>query len=98
MEVVAEAGDGPAALAAYQSTGPTSPCWTCACPTSSGAELITQIRKRDPAGPHHRADQLRRRRGRVPGRAGRRPGYLLKGTFPDGMLEEAIRTVHAGRR
>ncbi len=24
-------------------------------------------------------------------------GYLLKGTFPEGILEEAIRTVHAGQ-
>jgi two-component system, NarL family, response regulator len=30
-------------------------------------------------------------------RAGAR-GYLLKGTFPDGILEQAIRSVHAGHR
>jgi DNA-binding NarL/FixJ family response regulator len=98
MEVVAEAGDGPSALAAHAAHKPDITLMDLRLPDISGAELITQIRKQDPLArfiilTSYDADEDVFRAIQAGAH-----GYLLKGTFPEGILEEAIRTVHAGRR
>lgn len=98
LEVVAEAGDGPAALAAFEAHRPDVTLLDLRLPDTSGIDLIGRMRERDPAArilvltsfdgdeDVFRAIQ-----------AGAR-GYLLKGAMPEGLLEQAIRTVHAGGR
>ena len=98
MEVVAEAGDGPGALAAYVEHRPDVTLLDLRMPDVSGAELITQIRRHDPGAKvivltSYDADEDIFRAVQAGAR-----GYLLKGTLPDGILEAAIRTVHAGGR
>jgi two-component system, NarL family, response regulator len=98
MEVVAEAGDGPGALAAYDAHRPDVTLLDLRMPDVSGAELITQIRGRDPEAKilvltSYDGDEDIFRAVQAGAR-----GYLLKGTLPDGILEEAIRSVHAGYR
>jgi two-component system NarL family response regulator len=98
MEVVAEAGDGPAALAAWEAHRPDVTLLDLRLPDVSGAELITKIRQRDPAAKilvltSYDADEDIYRAVQAGAR-----GYLLKGTLPDGVLEAAIRAVHAGQR
>jgi DNA-binding NarL/FixJ family response regulator len=98
MQVVAEAGDGTAAIAAFAAHQPDITLMDLRMPGGpSGPETIAQIRATTPQaaiivittydadGDVYRAVQ-----------AGAR-GYLLKGTFGEGMLE-AIRHVHAGGR
>jgi two-component system NarL family response regulator len=97
MQVVGEADDGPAALTAFAEKRPDVTLLDLRMPGMHGADVIAGIRKLDPdakvlvltsydAGEDvYRAMQ-----------AGA-SGYLLKGTFADGILE-AIRTVQAGRR
>ena len=98
MEVVAEAEDGASAIAAYQKHRPDVTLLDLRLPDLSGAEVITRIRQ---ATPQARIIVLTSYDGdedvyrAVQAGAS---GYLLKGTFPDGLLEQAIRTVHAGRR
>src|SRR5688572_24479798 len=98
MEVVAEAGDGPAALAAWEAHRPDVTLLDLRLPDVSGADLITRIRQRDPAAKilvltSYDADEDIYRAVQAGAR-----GYLLKGTLPDGVLEAAIRAVHAGQR
>src|SRR5215213_4732010 len=98
MEVVAEAGNGPEALEAHASYRPDVTLVDLRLPDISGAELITQIRQRDPRArfiilTSYDADEDVFRAIQAGAH-----GYLLKGTFPEGILEEAIRTVHAGQR
>ena len=97
MQVVAEAGDGPAAIAAFAAHQPDITLMDLRLPGMSGPETITQIRARAPQAAiivittyDADADVYRAVQ------AGAR-GYLLKGTFTEGMLE-AIRHVHAGGR
>jgi len=97
MQVVAEAGDGPAALAAFAAHQPDITLMDLRLPGMSGPETITQIRARAPQAAiivittyDADADVYRAVQ------AGAR-GYLLKGIFGEGMLE-AIRHVHAGGR
>jgi two-component system, NarL family, response regulator len=98
MEVVAEAEDGPGALAAWEAHRPDVILLDLRLPDVSGADLITQIRQRDPAAKilvltSYDADEDIYRAVQAGAR-----GYLLKGTLPDGVLEAAIRAVHAGQR
>jgi DNA-binding NarL/FixJ family response regulator len=98
MEVVGEAADGPGALAAYAAHRPDVVLLDLRLPGVTGAGLITQLRELDPAAriivlTSYDADED----VFAAIQAGAR-GYLLKGTFPDGILEEAIRRVHGGRR
>ena len=98
MQVVAEAGDGPGALAAWEAHRPDVTLLDLRLPDVSGAELITEIRRRDPAAKilvltSFDADEDIFRAVQAGAR-----GYLLKGTLPDGILESAIRAVHAGGR
>lgn len=98
MEVVGEASDGPSALAAYAAHRPDITLMDLRMPDTSGAALIAAIRKDDPQArvivlTSYDADEDIFQAVQAGAR-----GYLLKGTFPDGILEEAIRTVHAGRR
>jgi two-component system NarL family response regulator len=98
MEVIAEAGNGPEALAAHAQHHPDVTLMDLRLPDIGGAELITQIRKNDPQArfiilTSYDADEDVFRAIQAGAH-----GYLLKGTFPEGILEEAIRTVHAGRR
>jgi DNA-binding NarL/FixJ family response regulator len=98
MEVVAEAADGASAVAAFARHRPDVTLLDLRLPDQPGAQVIAGLRKLDPGAKVivltsfdgdediYRAIE-----------AGAR-GYLLKGTFPDGILEEAIRTVHAGSR
>jgi two-component system, NarL family, response regulator len=98
MEVVAEAADGPSAMAAYQQHRPDVVLLDLRMPDVNGADLIKQMRVHDPEAKvivltSYDADEDIYRAVHAGAR-----GYLLKGTLPDGILEEAIRTVHAGRR
>src|SRR4051812_14599539 len=98
MEVVAEAADGPSALAAFDQHHPDVTLLDLRLPDMGGAQVITEMRKRDPQAKvivltSFDADED----VFLAVRAGAR-GYLLKGTFPEGILEEAIRSVHAGNR
>ena len=98
MEVVAEAGDGPSALSAYETLRPDVVLLDLRLPDVSGAVLIGQLRKLDPAVrilvlTSYDADEDIFQAVQAGAQ-----GYLLKGTLPDGLLEQAIRTVHAGRR
>jgi DNA-binding NarL/FixJ family response regulator len=97
MEVVAEAGDGQAGINEYLQHRPDITLMDLRMPGISGPETIAQIRARHAAAAiivittyDADADVYRAVE------AGAR-GYLLKGTFTEGMLE-AIRTVHAGGR
>jgi two-component system NarL family response regulator len=97
MEVVAEAGDGLSAIAAYEQHRPDITLMDLRLPGMSGPEIISEIRKRSPTAniiviTTYDADEDVYRAVRAGAR-----GYLLKGTFAEGMLE-AIRHVHAGRR
>ena len=98
MEIVAEAADGPSTLAAFDQHRPDVILLDLRMPDVNGADLITQLRTRDPGVKvivltSYDADEDIFRAVQAGAR-----GYLLKGTLPDGILEEAIRTVHAGRR
>ncbi len=97
MEVVAEAGDGLSAIAAYEQHRPDITLMDLRLPGMSGPEIISEIRKRSPTAniiviTTYDADEDVYRAVQAGAR-----GYLLKGTFAEGMLE-AIRHVHAGRR
>jgi two-component system NarL family response regulator len=98
MEVVAEAGDGPAALAAYAEHKPDITLLDLRLPGMSGPEVLAALRQRDPEAvvivlTSYDADEDVYRAVQAGAR-----GYLLKGTLPDGVLEAAIRKVHAGQR
>jgi two-component system NarL family response regulator len=98
MEVVAEAGDGPAALAAYAAHKPDITLLDLRMPGMSGPEILVELRKRDPNATvivltSYDADEDVYRAVQAGAR-----GYLLKGTLPDGVLEAAIRKVHGGQR
>jgi DNA-binding NarL/FixJ family response regulator len=97
LEVVAEAGDGMAAIAAFAAHQPDITLMDLRMPGQSGPETIAQIRATTPQAAiivittyDADADVYRAVQ------AGAR-GYLLKGIFGEGMLE-AIRHVHAGGR
>ncbi len=97
MEVVAEAGDGPAAIAAYTAHKPDITLLDLRLPGMDGPQIITVIRQADPGAKiiiltTYDADEDVYRAVQAGAR-----GYLLKGTFAEGILE-AIRNVHAGRR
>jgi len=98
MEVVAEAGDGPAALAAYAEHKPDITLLDLRLPGMSGPEVLTALRQQDPEATvivltSYDADEDVYRAVQAGAR-----GYLLKGTLPDGVLEAAIRKVHGGQR
>jgi DNA-binding NarL/FixJ family response regulator len=98
MEVVAEAEDRASTLAAHAAAHPDVILLDLRLPDVHGAELITLIRERDPQAKiivltsFDASEDIFRAV-----KAGAR-SYLLKGTFPDGILEQAIRSVHAGHR
>jgi two-component system NarL family response regulator len=97
MEVVGEASEGQSAIAAYEQHRPDITLMDLRLPGMSGPEIITEIRKRAPGAniiviTTYDADEDVYRAVQAGAR-----GYLLKGTFAEGMLE-AIRHVHAGRR
>jgi two-component system NarL family response regulator len=97
MEVVAEAGDGPAAVAAYAAHKPDITLLDLRLPGMDGPQIITVIRQSDPGAKiiiltTYDADEDVYRAVQAGAR-----GYLLKGTFAEGIME-AIRNVHAGRR
>ncbi len=97
MQVVGEADSGPAALAAFWEQRPDVTLLDLRLPGMHGAEVIAAIRKQDPEAKvlvltsYDAGEDVYRAM-----QAGA-SGYLLKGTFADGILE-AIRTVQAGRR
>jgi two-component system NarL family response regulator len=98
MEVVGEAADGPAALAAYDAHHPDVVLLDLRLPGMTGPEVITALRQRDPEAKiivltSYDADEDVYRAVQAGAR-----GYLLKGTLPDGVLEAAIRKVYAGQR
>jgi two-component system NarL family response regulator len=97
MEVVGEAGDGHAAVAAYAQHKPDIMLLDLRLPGMDGPETIAVVRKSDPDAriivvTTYDADEDVYRAVQAGAR-----GYLLKGTFAEGMLE-AIRNVYAGRR
>ena len=98
MEVVAEAEDRQSTLAAHAASKPDVILLDLRLPDVHGAELIALIRERDPQAKiivltsFDASEDIFRAV-----KAGAR-SYLLKGTFPDGILEQAIRSVHAGHR
>jgi DNA-binding NarL/FixJ family response regulator len=95
MRVVAEAADGDEAVAAFARAAPDITLMDLRLPRKSGPEAIAEIRK---IAPRAHIIVLTTYDGDVDVfravQAGAR-GYLLKGTFPEGMIE-AIRNVHAG--
>jgi two-component system NarL family response regulator len=98
MEVVAEAGDGPEALAAFTQHRPDITLLDLRLPGMSGPEIITAMRALEPTAAvivltSYDSDEDVFRAVQAGAR-----GYLLKGTFPEGILEAAIRKVHAGQR
>src|SRR5688572_23211258 len=98
MQVVAEAGDGQTALAAYTQHRPDITLLDLRMPGMSGPEVLIELRKIDPTATvivltSYDADEDVYRAVQAGAR-----GYLLKGTLPDGVLEAAIRKVHAGQR
>jgi two-component system NarL family response regulator len=98
MVVVAEAEDRASTLAAHAAAHPDVILLDLRLPDVHGAELIALIRERDPQAKiivltsFDASEDIFRAV-----KAGAR-SYLLKGTFPDGILEQAIRSVHAGHR
>lgn len=97
MEVVAEAGTGPDAVAAFLAHRPDITLLDLRMPGMSGPDVIAQICKQVPEAQiivvtSYDADEDVFRAVQAGAR-----GYLLKDTFTEGMLE-AIRNVHAGRR
>jgi two-component system NarL family response regulator len=97
MTVVAEAGDGETGVTAYATHKPDITLLDLRLPGMDGPATITVIRKSDPDAriivlTTYDADEDVYRAVQAGAR-----GYLLKGTFAEGMLE-AIRNVHAGRR
>ena len=97
MKVVAEAGDGPGAVSAYAEHKPDVMLLDLRLPGMDGPEIINVIRKTDPDAKiiivtTYDADEDVYRAIQAGAR-----GYLLKGTFAEGILE-AIRNVQAGRR
>ena len=98
MEVVGEAEDGPTALAAHAQHKPDITLLDLRMPGMTGPEVLTALRKADPEAKvivltSYDADEDVYRAVQAGAR-----GYLLKGTLPDGVLEAAIRKVHAGQR
>jgi two-component system NarL family response regulator len=98
MEVVAEAGGATEALEAYSRHRPDVVLADLRLPDVSGAGLIQQLRRLDPAAriivlTSYDAEEDVYQAVRAGAQ-----GYLLKGTFPDGILEAAIRRVHAGEQ
>jgi two-component system NarL family response regulator len=98
MEIVAEAHDGPSALAAHAAHRPDITLMDLRLPDIGGAELITAIRKGEPGAKFIILTSYDAEEDVFRAIQAGAHGYLLKGTFPDGILEEAIRSVHAGRR
>jgi DNA-binding NarL/FixJ family response regulator len=97
LQVVAEAGDGPSAIAAHEEHRPDITLLDLRLPGMDGPQIITIIRKRDPQAKviiltTYDADEDVYRAVQAGAR-----GYLLKGTFAEGIME-AIRHVNAGRR
>jgi two-component system NarL family response regulator len=97
LQVVAEAADGPSAIAAHEQHHPDITLLDLRLPGMDGPQIITIIRKRDPQAKviiltTYDADEDVYRAVQAGAR-----GYLLKGTFAEGIME-AIRHVHAGRR
>ena len=98
MEVVAEAADGPEALTAAEACRPDVVLMDLRLPTMSGPEVIGELTRRQPGAKvivltSYDADEDVYRAMQACAR-----GYLLKGTFPEGILEAAIRRVHGGDR
>lgn len=98
MEVVGEAGDGATAIAQHEALAPDVTLVDLRLPDMGGADLIRAIRARAPDArflilTSYDADEDVFRAVQAGAH-----GYLLKGTPPEGVLEEAIRAVHAGRR
>jgi two-component system NarL family response regulator len=98
MEVVAEAEDGLSGLAAHATHKPDLTLLDLRMPGMTGVEFLTALRQRVPDAAvivltSYDADEDVYRAVQAGAR-----GYLLKGTLPDGVLEAAIRKVHAGQR
>jgi two-component system NarL family response regulator len=97
MTTVGEAADGPAAIAAHEALRPDVTLIDVRMPGMDGPTAIREIRRR---APDARVIVLTSYDGDEDIfraiQAGAR-GYLLKGTFKEGMLE-AIRAVHAGEQ
>jgi two-component system NarL family response regulator len=98
MEVVGEAGDGPSALAAHATHKPDITLMDLRLPDTSGDELITRIRQGEPQAKFIILTSYDAEEDVFRAIQAGAQGYLLKGTFPDGILEQTIRTVHGGRR
>jgi|tagenome__1003787_1003787.scaffolds.fasta_scaffold20864660_2 two-component system NarL family response regulator len=97
MEVVGEAADGPAAVAAFVAHRPDITLLDLRMPVLSGPHVITEMRRHSPDAQiivvtTYDADEDVFRAVQAGAR-----GYILKDTFTEGILE-AIRNVHAGRR
>ena len=97
MEVVAEAGNGQAALEAYQQHRPNLVLMDVRLPGMSGAETTAAILRSSPdahvlmLSTHAGEEEIYRAM-----QAGAR-GYLLKSVLREDLLR-AIRDVHAGKR
>jgi two-component system NarL family response regulator len=97
LEIVAEAADGLAGVAAFTEHRPDVTLMDLRLPGLDGPQAIVALRRIDPAAnvivlTSFDADEDIYRAVQAGAR-----GYLLKGTFP-GAIADAIRSVHAGRR
>src|SRR5256885_6120136 len=93
MAVVAEAADGPSALAAFAAHRPDVTLLDLRLPDVSGAELITELRRLDPGAmiivlTSFDGDEDIFRAVEAGAR-----GHLLQGSFPARILQEAIPTL-----
>jgi DNA-binding NarL/FixJ family response regulator len=97
FQVIAEAGDGPSAVALFQQHRPDVTLMDLRLPRLDGVEVIRQLRRQYPDArflvltTYDTEDDVTRAL-----QAGA-SGYLLKGTNRT-TLRDAVRLVHAGRR
>jgi two-component system, NarL family, response regulator len=96
MQVVADVGDGAAALEVFAGDRPDIVLLDLRLPGMSGVEVIHAMKEIDPEAKiivltTYDTDQDVYRAVQAGAR-----GILLKGTFPEGILEAAIRKVQAG--
>ena len=79
LQVVAEAGNGVEAIAAYERHRPDVTLLDLRMPVMEGVEVVRRIRERDPRGAGDRADHLRHRRRDLARAQGGREGLRAEG-------------------
>ena len=96
LHVVAEAGNGVEAVAAFERHHPDVTLLDLRMPVMEGVEVVRRIRERDPQAQGDRADDLRHRRGDRARAEGRREGVRAEGHLRDDLIA-CIHDVLAGK-